>query len=256
MKKNFPISFYIKLLFIVISLSSVYYYHEEVIDQAFSQKNLSIYQQLSELSQKLIGFQTQPKEEYAKLANYTQSFPGNKEPIQYHPLVLNHPHFILGQKRADLFNQQLDLKELNRAFIEEANRNYFTQAPLQIASNLTKGNHLRLDEITNYAYLDSKTFEGLNFRQRFPDIADSEYRIGENLYEVFISADDIHIDTWSKKEAVFAKYLANAFFGQTEELPHLKSLILSARASASDFHLDDSSYVRIAVVLNFDNHNY
>ncbi|MGF3067238.1 hypothetical protein ACQV2S_05810 [Facklamia sp. P13064] len=252
MKKYFPLSFYFKLLFIILGLSTIYHFHEEMIDQALSQEGLSTYQRLSKISEELIGIEKVPDEDSPDIINQIQSYPGNKQPIQYPQAVLAHPRFIKGQQMADSFNKQLDISQLNRSFIEAINRVYLPQQTVYLAPYLSNGNLLRLDELDNYVYLDSKTTEGLNFRERFYEIENNQYRIGENLYEVFISSDDIHLDTWSKDEAVFAQYLAKAFFEQNEDFSDMRSVFISAKASASDFRLDDSSYVRIVVVLNFD----
>ncbi|MCR8969242.1 hypothetical protein [Facklamia sp. 7083-14-GEN3] len=252
MKKHFPLSFYFKILFIVLGFGTAYYCHEEVIDQVLSQEGLSTFQRLSKISKELIGIEKLPDEESPDIINQIQSYPGNKQPIQYPPAIVEHPRFIKSQQKADLFNDQLDISELNRSFVEEVNRAYFTQRTVFPAPYLSNGNLLRLEELNDYAYLDSKTIDGVNFRERFYGIEDNQYRIGENLYEVFISSDDIHLDTWSKDEAVFAQYLAEAFFEQTEDFYDMKRVYLSAKASATDFRLDDSSYVRIVVVLNFD----
>ncbi|MGX7076421.1 hypothetical protein [Globicatella sanguinis] len=78
-------------------------------------------------------------------------------------------------------------------------------------------------------------------------------RLGENLYELYIAADDIHLSTWLKPE-IFADYLYRAFETSThaELYQNFNSQYIKVVASPTDFRVDDTAYVRLVVVLVMD----
>lgn len=253
MKRNkLGVSFYLKLFVVTVYIGSVFYFHHQSIKQVLSNPDLSYKQRVMQLSRTIMGLSIDQETSIEPVPYQELTFPGNKTPITDTDVFLSHSQMQAGQVKADSFNQDLDLEKLNQAFTKRLQE--IGTHDLQVGQHLRTGNLMRLNQLSRYAYLDGKTPEGQDFRTCFSQIEVPEYRLGENLYEVFIAADDIHLQTWAENEEVFADYLTKVFLSSDElsDQTHFSSLYVSAKAAVSDYQMASSTYIRLVVVLTLD----
>ena len=105
----------------------------------------------------------------------------------------------------------------------------------------------------DYHYLSSITADGADFRAHFPNVSDAEYRLGENLYELYISAGDVHLTTW-ENEKILADYLFDVYADAVSLSNYdiYQSQYVSIYASPTDYSVDEVPYVRLVVSLVLD----
>ena len=59
--------------------------------------------------------------------------------------------------------------------------------------------------------MSSRTIDGQDFRTAHPTIEDANSRLGESTFELYIAAEDVHLDTWRQHPDILADYLYKAF---------------------------------------------
>ena len=108
-------------------------------------------------------------------------------------------------------------------------------------------------ELGAYNYLSSSTVEGSAFYNFFPEISEPQYRLGENLYELYIASDDIHLETWENSE-ILADYLYGVFRDslEAELYQNYHGAYVWVHAEPTDYQIENASYVRLVVVLLLD----
>lgn len=255
MKYKLPKSFYLKLTFILVVLFFAYSSNQFFIEATLNNQDLSTSQQVRLILQQVMSEQKPdyPMEEEIYVEETT--YPGNKIPNTIPETTQSHPRFEYSQEQANLFNQGVDMRLLNQYFLEKSNqvRQELDWEPMTIGWYLEEGSLARVQELSDYHYLSTETVDGQVFRSHFFEIDRADYRLGENLYELFISAGDIHLSTWQDEE-ILADYLFNIFEDAlaSDNYYVYHSQYISIRAAATDYKINDSPYVRLVVSLILD----
>ncbi|UUX34303.1 hypothetical protein [Fundicoccus culcitae] len=254
MRKKIPLSFYVKLIFIVVVFLFTYVSHQSFIDTTLADNSLTSYESFAKIMQEVLGFQqrTEPVIPNQVVSN---SEIDHSSPREIDETILSLPNYTLATEKAETFNANLDLVGLNEAFTNKINeqRSQLSWNLMEVGNHLAQGTNQRAFDLSHYHYLSPYTTNGDDFRSLFPEIENNQYRLGENLYELYISSSDIHLDTWSNPQ-ILANYLVEVFEqSSTSELyQNYQSQYISIHAEASDFNIENASYVRLVVVLILD----
>lgn len=270
MNREFPKSFYFKLIVILLFSTWVGAEYHPVFRQHFANKDLSLQEKVLEsfrtilsMDQPLIqtpsqmvsnlhgpGRTQEDSPVFSDTQNIRLTQPGSELAQEIDPKILEYPNYKLARQKAELFNQQVDLDALNH---------YFQTAPplhlqKQIGQHLAKGSRARATELAEHHYLGSNTVDGKSFRSHFTEIPESQFRLGESLYELYIAANDIHIQTWLSHPEVLADHLVKTFSQSmnNQDFAGYRSQYIAVHASPTDYQIDQTSYVRIVVVLTLD----
>ena len=102
--------------------------------------------------------------------------------------------------------------------------------------------------------MSSRTLDGQDFRTAHPTIEDANSRLGESTFELYIAADDVHLDTWRQHPDILADYLYKAFAkmeGQ-DTSAYIASQYVTLYAQPSDQLVGDVAYVRLVAVVTSD----
>lgn len=255
MRQKLPKSFYFKLLFITVFFALTYINFQPVIHAALSDSSLSQSQQVSYILKSILGVKpTDTPASIPNLPSLTVAQPGNSQPALIDEQVKSLPNYRLAAEFADEFNETIDILKLNTLFVQEMNENYSHASSVVLGEHLSSGTKLRAQELAHYHYLGPDTVTGESFRTFFPQLTDHHYRLGENLYELYIAASDIHLKTWSENPAVFSEYLVGVFSQSIDESLYntYNSQYLFVYAEPTDYQIDNTAYVRLVVVLTLD----
>lgn len=257
MNNRFPKSFYFKLTFIVIVLTLAYVRNQSFIQATMNDETLNFTQSVSTIIREMMQLPEQANDSQGIISEgiSEQAQPGNQEPYQIDESILSYDHYITAKEIADEFNASLNILALNDAFIKQVNhmRSIKDWDPMTIGYHLEEGTLRRVKELGEYHYLDSVTVDGLDFRTQFPQVENAEYRLGENLYELYISAGDIHLSTWENPK-ILADYLfdvyADAISLTNYNVYH--SQYISIYAEPTDYNVNEVPYIRLVVSLIMD----
>lgn len=256
MKRKVPISFYFKLTFISLVLGSTYLLNRPLIDATFANETLSTIESMNVILQNVLGMQESTDFELPISTTFEMvSYPGNTQPQLIPEEVKTHPNFLLAKEHSEKFNQYFNPEEVNAFLVERINefRLAYGSANSSVVAYLAEGARIRALDLGAYHYLSSSTVDGLSFYSLFPEINEPQYRLGENLYELYIAADDIHLQTWENSE-ILANYLYSVFQDslETELYQNYQGIYTWVHAEPSDYQMNDASYVRLVVVLILD----
>lgn len=256
MKHKIPVSFYFKVMFIVLVLGGGYLSNRPLIDTTIANENLSAIESVNIILQGVMGIQGNIKPDPPITTQVDEvSFPGNITPQLITADVKNLSNYQLAQQRAERFNQSFDEDQVNDLFNQTINefRMQYGSAATSVATHLSAGSRARAVELGAYNYLSSSTVEGTAFYSFFPEISEPQYRLGENLYELYIASDDIHLETWENSE-ILADYLYGVFRDslETELYQNYHGTYVWVHAEPTDYHIENASYVRLVVVLLLD----
>lgn len=254
MRQKFPKSFYFKLIFIIVVLIFTYFSNRSYIDATLADDSLTNTQSFAYILQEILGFQpaTEPNQPTTITTNNQTD---NSQPRQMQSEIVELDNYQYAIERANVFNSNVDLTGLNQAFTELINNQRINSDwnPIEVGYHLQDGTNQRALELSENHYLSPMTLSGEDFRTLFDNIPNGQYRLGENLYELYISANDIHLDTWSNPD-ILANYLFEVFehSSLSDLYQNYQSQYLSVHANASDYSIDSASYVRLVVVLVLD----
>lgn len=256
MKRKIPLSFYFKLMFILFVLGGTYQFNRPLIDATLADENLSTIESVNIILQSVLGMQGSDElEPPTGTSSERVSFPGNTQPQLISEDMKSHPNYQLAQEKAERFNHHFDAETVNNFLSDKINdfRLDYGSLNSSVASYLAEGTKQRALELGTYHYLSSKTVDGLSFYSLFPEISEPEYRLGENLYELYIAADDIHLETWENSD-ILANYLYSVFQDslETDLYQNYQGIYAWVHAEPSDYQIDNASYVRLVVVLLLD----
>lgn len=256
MKQKLPLSFYLKVMFIVLVLGGGYLSNRSLIDTTIANENLSAMESMNVILQGVMGMQGNIKPEPPVTSPVDEvAFPGNITPQLITEDVKNLPNYQLAQQRAEGFNQSFNADQVNDLFNQSINefRLQSGTATMSVAPYLAEGARARALELGLYNYLSSNTVEGNAFYNFLPEISEPQYRLGENLYELYISSDDIHLETWQNSE-ILADYLYSVFRDslETDLYQNYHGTYVWVHAEPTDYQIDKASYVRLVVVLLLD----
>lgn len=270
MNQKFPKSFYFKLIVIIFFSTWVWSDYHTVFRQHFANNEITLQEKVLESFRTILSMdqpviQT-PGQDGSKLQgpgrsledspvlfdtqNYRLTQPGSEQAQEIDPQILDHPNYKIASQKAEIFNQNINLDSLNEYFQSET--------PLhqqkKIGNYLAEGSKERATELAEHHYLGSNTVDGKSFREHFPAIPESQFRLGESLYELYIAANDIHIQTWLSHPEVLADHLAKTFSQSmnNQDFSGYKSQYLAVHASPTDYQIDQTPYIRIVVVLTLD----
>lgn len=251
MKEKFPKSFYLKLSAILIVLVWVYIQNASFIRATFEREDLSTGQAMTVVMQHLLDVQPSQRQSQHNVEPAQTS----SVPRTLNESIFNYPAYQEAKSAAETFNQQVDAEALNTAFLDKVNaqRTNHGTSTVQYGAHLLAGVQERAQQLGQYHYFGNETVDGMSFRTLFPTIDSPEYRLSEQLYEVYISARDIHLQTW-ENEAILADYILKAFDGETSAMTQATygSQALAIYAEASDYRVEEMPYVRLVVVLVTD----
>lgn len=254
MHNKIPKSFYFKLIFILVVFLFAYLSNQSFIDATLADDSLTNYESFTMIIQEVLGFQNRSEPVIQTQVTVDHSL-NQQTPREIDASFENLDNYLYAQERAETFNANLDLEALNDIFTSKINehRVQLNWEPMGVANHLASGIEQRVQELSDHHYLSPTTLAGEDFRSLFTDIENNQYRLGENLYELYISANDIHLDTWSNPE-ILANYLVEVFEqSSTSELyQNYLSQYITIQAAASDFNIETASYVRLVVVLVLD----
>lgn len=256
MKHKFPLSFYFKLIFITVVLLFTYVQNYSFIQATLSDESIGLQESFTSIMKEVMGLPNASQINQLN-SNYISEHaePGNTIPYEINDQIKYTENFSIAQDKAEEFNQALDMYALNDAFMRKVNymRANMDWEPLTVGYHLEDGVNARVKELTQNQYLSSLTTQGQDFRAHFFEITDPQYRLGENLYELYISAGDIHLTTWQNPK-ILADYLYDTF---QEAISHsnydvYSSQYIAIRAEATDYNIDESPYIRLVVSLVSD----
>lgn len=256
MKYKLTKAFYLKCIFILGVLLLAYRTNQSFIQTTLSDNALSFQESLTLILKEVIGISNSTKTESLELGTISNfAEPGNMTPYEVDEQIRNSENYLIAQDKAEAFNQSIDLYALNEAFLHKTNymRSHLVWEPLLIGYQLEEGVNKRVKELAENQYLSSYTFEGLDFRAHFDHISDPQYRLGENLYELFISAGDVHLTTWQNPK-ILADYLFDVFKEaiSLNNYDVYRSQYIAIRAEPTDYNINESPYIRLVVSLVSD----
>ncbi|MBG9981017.1 hypothetical protein HZY91_06895 [Facklamia sp. DSM 111018] len=255
MQEKLPISFYFKLIVIILVFGFAYYWRGPFIIETIQDDSLTYGQQGRMIFRSLLGmYPSQTSPVLPNLSSKIVGHPGNSQPVVIDEEIKSLEAYQHAEEKASFFNKSIDIDQLNQAYLEQLAQSSQGKKNIEVGYHLKDGNLSRAKELGEYHYLGPMTVDGESFRTQFPLIENSDYRLGENLYELFIAADDIHLKTWGEHPEVFAHYLIDAFQDSLDQeaYQNYQSQFISAYAQATDYQIDDAPYVRMVVVLNLD----
>lgn len=256
MTNKFPKSFYFKLTFIIFFLALGYFKHQNFIEATLMDETLNMNESFTLIMKEMINLPKDAENEQ----NITESIseyagPGNQQPYQINEDILYDDRYATAEQSANEFNASLNSLALNDAFIKQVNHMRGTKGwePIIIGHHLEEGGRYRVEEMGQYHYLSNLTVEGTDFRSHFPAIDDAEYRLGENLYELYISAGDVHLTTWANPK-ILADYLFDVYADaiSLSNYDIYQSQYISIYAEPTDYNIDEVPYVRLVVSLVMD----
>lgn len=258
-----PKSFYFKVLFIILIYGWFYLEYRPIIDATIQNPDIPMTSSIQVIFQEILtesnldsNFDTHLREEInGQAENKSMAQPGNTTPYLISNDVVNHPRFQVAVADANEFNTGVDVSLLNEHFKVQVNemRNQSGWDSVEVGWYLAEGTEQRIHELSTYHYLSKYTIDGNDFRSLFSGVESSEFRLGENLYELFISAGDIHLSTWQNEE-ILAEYLYEVFEDSISSSNyHLYSYqYITIRAEATDYQINNTPYVRLVVSLVMD----
>lgn len=256
MNTKFPKSFYFKLTFIILVLLFGYIKNQAFIQATMSNESMNFNDSVTSILKEVMNLpqESEPTELDPSLISI-YSEPGNQTPYLIEDEVTSSPNFKTAQEISDKFNESLDEYALNDAFLKQVNHMRVSKGwdAIEIGRYLEAGVEARAQELGQYHYISSLSAEGLDFRSQFPSIESAQYRLGENLYELYISAGDIHISTW-QNTTIFADYLFDVFQEEISLSNYdvYKSQYISVHAEPTDYNVNESPYIRLVVTLVMD----
>lgn len=258
-----PKSFYFKVLFIILIYGWFYLEYRPIIDATienpaipFTHSVQVIFQEILTDSNSNDNFDTYLVDNIDdQTDSSSMAQPGNITPYKISSDIVNHPRFQVAVSDASAFNEGVDISLLNEYFKDQVNDMRYQEGwePVDVGWYLMDGTEQRIHELSKYHYLSKYTIDGNDFRYLFSDVESSEFRLGENLYELFISAGDVHLSTW-QNEAILAEYLFDVFEDSISSSNyHLYSYqYITIRAEATDYQINNTPYVRLVVSLIMD----
>lgn len=248
-----PLSFYWKLVTIIMISGITLIYHRHYIIATWQNSSYTPLHATTLIAKHIIGL---PEQTHVQLSHPTaNTIQSSEVPRALDTRVMQSEQYIQAQNVATQFNQQIDLAYLNQLLTQKMNTQRLNNGWQAIVTgdHLQNGAHHRVTELSEYYYLNSTTVEGDDFRVRFPNIENAQYRIGENLLEVYLAGTDIHLTTWHD-ENILADYLVDALnelVTQTQ-FENYASQYIAIKAAASDYILNNTAYVRLVVVVEMD----
>lgn len=233
--------------------------HRPLVDASIANPALSTKETINTILKGILGFQNAGESEVALVSPHKiVSQPGNRTPQQVSAeveVLANYQHAV---ERANQFNQNFSAEELNERFNQRVNddRQELGTGQVEVGNHLIAGTQSRAQELSQFHYLGSETVNGDSFYSLFPGIMEGPYRLGENLYELYIAADDIHLETW-QNPTILADYLYDVFKDSMSGEPYqqYQSQYVWVQAGPTDYNIDSASYVRVVVVLTLDTYN-
>ena len=249
MKSAMPKSFYFKLSFIIVVLLWLYVQNATMISEILVRDDLTSTQRATAIFQQLMGVQNaqrQPTVENVPIPSYDM-------PRVLDETITTLPLYQKASEAATQFNQNVDMVILNSDFTNKINmlREQEGLSEIAYADYLLDGVRARTAELGNFHYLGGQTVSGETFRSFFPDVSEAEYRLSEQLYEMYISADDIHLKTW-ENESILVDYLLKAYGATILEDSYANQAVY-IYASPTDYQVETVAYVRIVVARVTDN---
>lgn len=243
---------WLKLVVVVLVWGFFYWVNAVAIQEVTSNPNLSIYEKSASVAKIMLGLPAGPIENNKQVeeTNYATS----ATPITLSDQEMQSENYLRSLEAAQFFNQAFDSQVLNQAFTNQINQARSDKGweSLMVGSHLQSGAYQRAQQLSDYHYLGHDTLDGQAFWSLYP-LENASYRLGENLYEVYISVDDIRLTTWQNTD-IFAQYLAGAFQSvtQTDTYQAFYSQNVQVIASATDYAPNGQAYVRLVAVLVMD----
>lgn len=238
-----PKLFYVKLAFILSVLVVVGIQQREMIGATLARSELTTFQKITTIVQETLGVPVQEPQSVEEVHVTTSVVPRTLDVA-----VTQTALYQEAQQVAVNFNQNIDMTALNQHLIAQIQ----SQKPdVMLGAHLEYGANQRAIELSEYHYLGNQTLSGESFRSLFP-LEASEYRLSEQLYEVYVSARDVHLTTW-QNEAILADYIIKLLSENNAGLQHsYASQYVSIQAAASDYSVGETPYVRLVIVLITD----
>ncbi|WP_124058105.1 hypothetical protein [Vaginisenegalia massiliensis] len=160
-------------------------------------------------------------------------------------------------KLAQDLNHQLDQEQIQGAFLTAMNQDRSKQSWQSIlpADYLSQGVSKRIEELSDYQYLNQQTVAGGVFTDLFSDLPQAQARLGENLYEQFLPISDVHLKTWQSHPDLLGYYLYGLLKDtlRNTDYQSFVSAHLQVRFSPTTFYYQERAYVRLVAVLVLDN---
>lgn len=256
MTNKFPKSFYFKLSFIILLVLFGYFQNQNFIQATLNDESFNVNESFNLIMREVMKLPNNVENDEV-ISEYISGYaqPGNQVPYQIHEKILSDDNYAIAKQSANQFNAALDNRALNDAFLRQMNHMRGTKGweQIQFGEHLEEGVLRRVEEMGEYHYLSSITADGADFRAQFPSVSDAEYRLGENLYELYISAGDVHLTTW-ENEKILADYLFDVYADAVSLSNYdiYQSQYISIYAAPTDYSVDEVPYVRLVVSLVFD----
>lgn len=242
-----------KIIIILGFWGGLYLANATSIDPILADDALSITDKSAALTRIVLGLPGQIQPPETGLIDNT--FNTATSPRSLESSILETRGFQESLEVAQTFNTQLNLGQLNEALVQTINEDRVNQGwdQIQVGLHMDRGAWTRATELGNYHYLSHLRPDGQDFWTLFA-FEGANYRLGENLYEVYISVDDIHLSTWANNPDVFASYLYEAMPTITEQdiYQPFYSQYLAVYAAPTDYSNGEKAYVRLVVVLVMD----
>lgn len=164
--------------------------------------------------------------------------------------VSNPQAFEYAKEISDDFNASQNHLAITQAFIDlQPDELGADGQSIQVGRNLLEGGQTRVSELTDYNYFSNLTKDGQDFRSLYSSIPNAQFRIGEQLYELYLIADDIRLQAW-KQPQILAEFLKQSL-GQEIQSQEFTHQLITVRLAPTAYIVNDIPYVRLVAVRTF-----
>ena len=244
-----------KALAIVLVVATVLIANQALIRSVWQDSSLSRGQAIVQIWQRLLGVPTSHREiPITSPTAFNQAT--SAQPHELTAEQMQRTTYQSAQRVAQTFNQAVNLTAVNQHLMQFVNQQRQAQGwdDIVVATHLAEGTIYRAQELGDYHYLASQTHDGENFRVVYPNVWNSDSRLGESTFELQMAANDVHVKTWQEHPEVLASYLQKSFSKmlQSDVSAQYQSQYVAVYASASEQEFGEVPYIRLIAVLTSD----
>ena len=164
--------------------------------------------------------------------------------------VQNQEAYNYGRNIADSFNAVQDPIAITQAFNSlPTDNNNLPAKTIDVGVNLLQGAKNRVRQLADNHYFSNLTKDGQDFRTLYTEIPNSQYRIGEQLYELYLIADDVRLQAWHQPD-ILAKFL-NQALGKELNAKDFTYQLITVRLAPTTYTVKGVPYVRLVAVRTF-----
>lgn len=233
----------IKILTIVLALWFVHHQYGNSLRDIFAQDQLSLLDKASRSVQ--VIFDIPMTEDSIDQESFDVSQISTPSIPQVAPTQEDEKQQY-ASKVIDTFNRHQDPIALTESFIR-SNRSQYSD--IQVGHEIVSGAIERVKELADGYYFSELTRDGQDFRSHYLNLPDYQYRIGEQLFELYLIADDVRLEAWQQPD-ILAAFLSDSFGNEIQGQDYSHEL-LAVRLGPTPFSVKGVPYVRLVAVRTF-----